>query len=82
MLLLLLLLISLLLVFMFVSVLACSVFALFLFCQVAVNTSFTDLNAFLKHLVAKTNTNCLTPLSSLDGSSSFLVSLLFLALRT
>lgn len=38
------------------------------------NTSFTDLNAFLKHLVAKTNTNCLTPLSSLDGSSSFLVS--------
>lgn len=40
------------------------------------NTSFTDLNAFLKHLVAKTNTNCLTPLSSLDGSSSFLVSFL------
>ncbi|CAM9398670.1 unnamed protein product, partial [Scytosiphon promiscuus] len=42
--------------------------------KVAVNTTFTDLNDFLKHLVAKTNTNCLTPMSSLDGSSSFLVS--------
>ncbi|CAB1107667.1 unnamed protein product [Ectocarpus sp. CCAP 1310/34] len=45
--------------------------------KVAVNTSFTDLNAFLKHLVAKTNTNCLTPLSSLDGSSSFLAANLY-----
>eukprot|EP00752_Nemacystus_decipiens_P004504 g4112.t1 len=45
--------------------------------KVAVNTSFTDLNTFLKHLVAKTNTNCLTPMSSLDGSSSFLAANLY-----
>ncbi|CAM9459066.1 unnamed protein product, partial [Hapterophycus canaliculatus] len=45
--------------------------------KVAVNTTFTDLNDFLKHLVAKTNTNCLTPMSSLDGSSSFLAANLY-----
>ncbi|CAM9668843.1 unnamed protein product, partial [Sphacelaria rigidula] len=45
--------------------------------QVAVNTTFTDLNEFLTHMVAKTNTNCLTPLSSLDGPSSFLAANLY-----
>ncbi|CAM9829188.1 unnamed protein product, partial [Choristocarpus tenellus] len=45
--------------------------------KVAVNTSFTDLNDFLTHMVSKTNTNCLTPMSSLDGPSSFLAANLY-----
>ena len=45
--------------------------------QVAVNTTFTDLHAFLSHIVTKTNTNCLTPTSALDGPSSFLAANLY-----
>jgi len=40
--------------------------------KVAINTNFTDLMKFLRHVVTKTKTCCLTPYSSLEGDSSFL----------
>jgi len=40
--------------------------------KVAINTKFTDLMKFLRHVVIKTNSCCLTPYSSLEGHSSFL----------
>lgn len=45
--------------------------------QVAINTTFTDLQAFLAHVVASTNMRCLTPTSSLSGKSSFLAANLY-----
>ena len=39
--------------------------------KVAINTNFTDLMKFLRHVVTKTKTCCLTPYSSLEGDSSF-----------
>jgi coatomer subunit beta len=44
---------------------------------VAINTTFTDLQAFLAHVVASTNMRCLTPTSSLSGKSSFLAANLY-----
>lgn len=35
--------------------------------KVAVNTTFTDCNSFLQHIVATTNMQCLTPPTALDG---------------
>ena len=35
--------------------------------KVAINTSITDVNAFLEHIVSTTNMRCLTPISSHDG---------------
>lgn len=46
-------------------------------CQVAINTSFTDLFEFLNHIVTSTNMRCLTPTSSLSGESSFLAANLY-----
>eukprot|EP00611_Tribonema_gayanum_P010541 TRINITY_DN2057_c0_g1_i3.p1 TRINITY_DN2057_c0_g1~~TRINITY_DN2057_c0_g1_i3.p1 ORF type:complete len:319 (-),score=97.35 TRINITY_DN2057_c0_g1_i3:230-1186(-) len=45
--------------------------------KVSINTTFTDLNEFLAHLVAQTNTTCLTPTSALHGPSSFLAANLY-----
>lgn len=45
--------------------------------KVAISTNFTDLNEFLAHIVARTNTKCLTPTSALDGPSSFLAANLY-----
>jgi coatomer subunit beta len=35
--------------------------------KVAIATSFTDVAAFLQHIVAATNMRCLTPPSALEG---------------
>ncbi len=35
--------------------------------KVAINTSITDVNGFLEHIVSTTNMRCLTPISSHDG---------------
>lgn len=35
--------------------------------KVAVNTTFTECNPFLDHIVATTNMQCLTPPTALDG---------------
>lgn len=35
--------------------------------KVAINTSITDVNQFLDHIVKTTNMKCLTPVSALDG---------------
>jgi coatomer subunit beta len=35
--------------------------------KVSVNTTFTDCNAFLQHIVTTTNMKCLTPPAALDG---------------
>jgi coatomer subunit beta len=45
--------------------------------KVSINTTFTDLNEFLAHLVHSTNTTCLTPTSALHGPSSFLAANLY-----
>ena len=45
--------------------------------QVAVNTSITDVNQFLDHIVASTNMKCLTPSSALDGNCGFLAANLY-----
>ena len=41
--------------------------------KVAVNTTFTDCNSFLQHIVATTNMQCLTPPTALDGEFFFSV---------
>lgn len=38
--------------------------------KVAINTSFTDVAAFLQHIIATTNMKCLTPPSALEGERS------------
>eukprot|EP00884_Botryococcus_braunii_P022038 jgi/Botrbrau1/8518/Bobra.0029s0022.1 len=45
--------------------------------KVAVNTSITDVNEFLDHLVASTNMRCLTPPSALSGDCGFLAANLY-----
>jgi coatomer subunit beta len=45
--------------------------------KVAINTTFTDLQAFLTHVVSSTNMQCLTPMSSLSGESAFLAANLY-----
>jgi coatomer subunit beta len=45
--------------------------------KVAVNTSITDVQAFLDHIVASTNMKCLTPLSALEGDCGFLAANLY-----
>ncbi len=45
--------------------------------QVAVNTTITDVNQFLDHIVASTNMRCLTPPSALDGNCGFLAANLY-----
>jgi coatomer subunit beta len=45
--------------------------------KVAVNTSFVDPHAFLDHIVACTNMQCLTPASALEGECGFLAANLY-----
>lgn len=45
--------------------------------KVAINTSMTELNEFLDHVVKNTNMSCLTPTSALGGKSSFLAANLY-----
>jgi len=45
--------------------------------KVAVNTSITDVQSFLDHIVASTNMKCLTPLSALEGDCGFLAANLY-----
>merc|ERR1712070_1317107 len=45
--------------------------------KVAVNTSITELKAFLDHILASTNMKCLTPDSALSGPSDFLAANLY-----
>lgn len=45
--------------------------------QVAINTNLTDARAFLDHIVASTNMQCLTPPSSLAGDCGFLAANLY-----
>jgi len=45
--------------------------------KVSVNTKFTDPRAFLEHICRVTNMKCLTPPSSLEGSSRFLAANLY-----
>lgn len=35
--------------------------------KVSVNTTITDVNQFLQHIIATTNMKCLTPPSALEG---------------
>jgi len=44
---------------------------------VAVNTSITEVQGFLDHIVASTNMKCLTPLSALEGDCGFLAANLY-----
>ena len=45
--------------------------------QVAINTTITDVNEFLNHIVTSTNMKCLTPPSALSGSCGFLAANLY-----
>eukprot|EP00270_Netrium_digitus_P008466 TRINITY_DN2533_c0_g1_i1.p1 TRINITY_DN2533_c0_g1~~TRINITY_DN2533_c0_g1_i1.p1 ORF type:complete len:952 (-),score=238.19 TRINITY_DN2533_c0_g1_i1:259-3114(-) len=45
--------------------------------KVAVNTSISDTNEFLQHVVASTNMKCLTPPSQLEGECGFLAANLY-----
>lgn len=45
--------------------------------KVAVNTSITEVQAFLDHIVASTNMRCLTPRSALQGDCGFLAANLY-----
>lgn len=45
--------------------------------QVAINTTITDVNEFLNHIVSSTNMKCLTPPSALSGSCGFLAANLY-----
>lgn len=45
--------------------------------KVVVNTNFTDLNAFLDHILQTTNMNCLTPKKALEGHCGFLAANLY-----
>ena len=43
----------------------------------AINTTITDVNEFLNHIVTSTNMKCLTPPSALSGSCGFLAANLY-----
>lgn len=45
--------------------------------KVAVNTTFTELRPFLKHIMASTNMRCLTPPAALDGDCGYLAANLY-----
>ncbi|GBG62046.1 hypothetical protein CBR_g28522 [Chara braunii] len=45
--------------------------------KVAVNTSITEVQQFLDHIVASTNMKCLTPVSALKGDCGFLAANLY-----
>jgi coatomer subunit beta len=45
--------------------------------QVAINTTITDVNEFLDHIVSSTNMKCLTPPSALGGNCGFLAANLY-----
>jgi len=45
--------------------------------KVAISTTISSLNEFLEHVVTSTNMCCLTPRSSLGGTSSFLAANLY-----
>jgi len=45
--------------------------------KVAVNTSISDVNEFLQHIIKCTNMNCLTPKSTLSGDCGFLAANLY-----
>jgi len=45
--------------------------------KVAVNTTFTELDKFLNHIVTSTNMKCLTPPAALEGSCGFLAANLY-----
>lgn len=45
--------------------------------KVAVNTTITDVQSFLDHIVASTNMKCLTPPSALEGDCGFLAANLY-----
>lgn len=45
--------------------------------KVAVNTSISDTNEFLQHIVSATNMKCLTPPSQLEGECGFLAANLY-----
>ncbi|KAG2433993.1 hypothetical protein HYH02_012454 [Chlamydomonas schloesseri] len=45
--------------------------------KVAIATSFTDVAAFLQHIIATTNMKCLTPPSALEGDCGYLAANLY-----
>eukprot|EP00877_Chromochloris_zofingiensis_P001624 jgi/Chrzof1/11462/Cz05g37150.t1 len=45
--------------------------------KVAVNTSITDVNEFLQHIIDSTNMKCLTPPRALEGSCGYLAANLY-----
>ncbi len=45
--------------------------------QVAINTTISDVRAFLAHIVSSTNMKCLTPPSALAGACGFLAANLY-----
>lgn len=45
--------------------------------KVAVNSSITDVNVFLEHIVASTNMRCLTPPRALEGECGYLAANLY-----
>lgn len=45
--------------------------------KVAINSSITDVRAFLDHIVSSTNMKCLTPPAAVDGDCGFLAANLY-----
>ena len=45
--------------------------------KVAINTSLSDVNQFLDHIVESTNMQCLTPPIALEGDAGFLAANLY-----
>lgn len=47
------------------------------FFQVAINTTITDVNQFLEHIITSTNMKCLTPPRALEGDCGFVAANLY-----
>lgn len=45
--------------------------------QVAINTSITEVRAFLDHIIKSTNMKCLTPPNALEGDCGYLAANLY-----
>lgn len=45
--------------------------------QVAINTTLTDVNQFLEHIITSTNMKCLTPPRALEGDCGFVAANLY-----
>lgn len=45
--------------------------------QVAINTTITDVNAFLDHIITSTNMRCLTPPRALEGGCGYVAANLY-----